>query len=161
MSPSKRSSSPTSASSSSDGAVRGRPLGRSNFVVQWGGASVAAEGFAEVVFPPFAVAGSAAPAEGATTEDAAAAGARHLVLRRGATGALDLYAWWDSARRGQAPRRRVVTVRLLGADQRSVLMTWRFKNARPVSLAYSPLLAMEAGVLMETIAIAFDAVEMV
>ena len=63
-------------------------------------------------------------------------------------------------RRGQAPRRRVVTVRLLGADQRSVVMTWRFRNARPVSLAYSPLLAMDAGVLMETIVIAFDDVEM-
>jgi hypothetical protein len=44
---------------------------------------------------------------------------------------------------------------------RDVLMTWRFRNARPVSLAYSPLLAMDAGVLMETIEIAFDGVEMV
>ncbi|MCE9659799.1 MAG: phage tail protein [Burkholderiales bacterium] len=87
--------------------------------------------------------------------------ANHLVLRRGATGALDLYDWWDRARRGRAPRRRVVTVRLLDAGQRSVVMTWRFLNARPVSLAYSPLLAMDAGVLMETIEIAFDDVEMV
>ena len=39
-------------------------------------------------------------------------------------------------------------------------MTWRFRNARPVSLTYSPLLAMESGVLMETIAIAFHGVEM-
>jgi phage tail-like protein len=157
MSPSKRSSSPTSASSSSEGAVRGGPLGRSNFVVQWGGASAAAQGFAEVIFPPFAVAGEATAPEGAPQEGAIA---RHLVLRRGATGALDLYDWWDRTRRGQAPRRRVVTVRLLGADQRSVVMTWRFRNARPVSLAYSPLLAMDAGVLMETIVIAFDDVEM-
>ncbi len=161
MSPSKRSSSPTSASSSSDGAVRGRPLGRSNFVVQWGGASAAAQGFAEVVFPPFVVDGDAAAPGTAPREGAAAVpAANHLVLRRGATGALDLYEWWDRARRGQAPRRRVVTVRLLDADQRSVLMTWRFRNARPVSLAYSPLLAMDAGVLMETIEIAFDDVEM-
>jgi phage tail-like protein len=161
MSPSKRSSSPTSASSSSDGAVRGRPLGRSNFVVQWGGASAAAQGFAEVIFPPFAVAGGATTPDGATSEGAVTATANHLVLRRGATGALDLYDWWELARRGQAPRRRVVTVRLLGADQRSVVMTWRFRNARPVSLTYSPLLAMDAGVLMETIEIAFDGVEMV
>lgn len=155
MSPSKRSSSPASASSSSDGAVLDRPLGRSNFVVQWSGASAAAQGFAEVIFPPFAVAGNA------TSDGAEAAIAHHLVLRRGATGALDLYDWWDRTRRGQAPRRRVVTVRLLGADPRSVLMTWRFRNARPVSLSYSPLLAMDPGVLMETIEIAFDAVEMV
>ena len=161
MSPSKRSFSPTSASSSSDGAVRGRPLGRSNFVVQWGGASAAAQGFAEVIFPPFAVAGGATVPDGAAGEGGVVATANHLILRRGATGVLDLYDWWELARRGQAPRRRVVTVRLLGADQRSVVMTWRFRNARPVSLAYSPLLAMDAGVLMETIAIAFDSVEMV
>ncbi|MEO5881683.1 MAG: phage tail protein [Caldimonas sp.] len=165
MSPSKRSSSPTSASSSSDGAVRGGPLGRSNFVVDWGGgASAAARGFAEVIFPPFVAAegGAAAkPGPAAAASEDAAATERHLVLRRGATGALDLYDWWDRARHGQAPRRRVVTVRLLAADHSRVVMTWRFRNARPVSLAYSPLLAMDAGVLMETIAIAFDTVEMV
>jgi hypothetical protein len=61
--------------------------------------------------------------------------------------------------RGGAARRRR-HVRLLGADQKSVVMTWRFRAPGPVSLAYSPLLAMEAGVLMETIAIAFDGVEM-
>jgi len=161
MSPSKRSSSPTSASSSSDAAVRDRPLGRSNFVVQWGGASAGAQGFAEVIFPRFAVAAGTTVPDSATREGAVVASADHLVLRRGATGALDLYDWWDRTRHGQAPRRRVVTVRLLGADRRSIVMTWRFRNARPVSLAYSPLLAMDAGVLMETIEIAFDAVEMV
>lgn len=158
MSPSKKSSSPTSASSSSrGGGVRGGPLGRSNFVVDWGGGSGLAEGFAEVVFPPFLVAADAGP--GATGDGIAAPD--RLVLRRGATGALDLYEWWDRARRGEAPRRRVVTVRLLGADGRNVVMTWRFRNARPVSLSYSPLLAMDPGVLMETIEIAFHGVEMI
>ena len=162
MSPSKRSSSPTSASSSSKaGGVRSGPLGRSNFAVDWGGGSAASQGFAEVIFPPFVLEGGARPpATPATASADAAAQDGHLVLRRGATGALDLYAWWDRARRGQAPRRRVVTVRLLGVDGKSVVMTWRFRNVRPVSLAYSPLLAMDAGVLMETIAIAFDSVEM-
>ena len=161
MSPSKKSSLPTSASSSSDAAARGGPLGRSNFIVQWGGATAASQGFAEVIFPRFAVAGGAAAPDGAGSEGAVTAADGHLVLRRGATGALDLYDWWDRARRGQAPRRRVVTVRLLGADRRSVVMTWRFRNARPVGLVYSPLLAMDEGVLMETIEIAFDDVEMV
>jgi len=137
------------------------PLGSSNLVVDWGGGSALSQGFAEVIFPPFVLEGGARPSATplAASIDAAAQDG-HLVLRRGATGALDLYAWRDRARRGQAPRRRVVTVRLLAADQKSVLMTWRFRNARPTSLAYSPLLAMEAGVLMETIAIAFDSVEM-
>jgi len=163
MSPSKKSSSPTSASSSSKGGgVRGGPLGRSNFVVDWGGGSAASPGFAEVIFPPFVLGGgtSASAAPVATGDGGAAPADGHLLLRRGATGALDLYEWWDRARHGQAPRRRVVTVRLLGPDRKSVVMTWRFRNARPTSLAYSPLLAMEAGVLMETISIAFDSVEM-
>lgn len=111
--------------------------------------------------PRFPVAGDAATPGGAASGGAVTAADGHLVLRRAATGALDLYDWWDRARRGQAPRRRVVTVRLLGADRRSVVMTWRFRNARPVSLGYSPLLAMDEGVLMETIEIAFDEVEMV
>lgn len=155
MSPSKKSSSPTSASSSSRSSG-GAPLGRSNFIVEWGGRSALAEGFAEVIFPPFLVAADAdpaAPGEGSVASD-------RLVLRRGATGILDLYDWWDRARRGEAPRRRTVTIRLLGADGRNVVMTWRFRNARPVSLSYSPLLAMDPGVLMETIEIAFHGVEM-
>ena len=163
MSPSKRSSSPTSASSSSKaGGVRSGPLGRSNFAVDWGGGSAASQGFAEVIFPPFVLGGGANASAAATAkgDDGAASAGGHLLLRRGATGALDLYEWWDRARLGQAPRRRVVTVRLLGADRKSVVMTWRFRNARPVSLSYSPLLAMESGVLMETIEIAFRGVEM-
>ena len=39
-------------------------------------------------------------------------------------------------------------------------MTWRFRNVKPVSLAYSPLDALDGTVLMETIELAFDDVEM-
>lgn len=160
MSPSKRSSSPTSASSSSEaGRGRGGPLGRSNFEVDWGGgASGVSRAFSEVVFPRF-LADAGGDGDPPAIEGGAAPG-DHLVLRRGATGALDLYDWWDRTRRGQLRRWRVVTVRLLGADARTVLMTWRFHRARPVALTYSPLLAMESGVLMETIEIAFARVEM-
>ncbi|HEY4956392.1 MAG TPA: phage tail protein, partial [Caldimonas sp.] len=110
-------------------------------------------------FAPFTIAKD----DGAQASLLAAAGgsiANRLVLRRGATGALDLYAWWDQARRGQAPPRRVVKVKLLDDDHATVLMTWRFRNVRPVSLAYSPLNALDGGILMETIELAFDAVEM-
>jgi hypothetical protein len=83
-----------------------------------------------------------------------------LVLRRGATGALDPYQWWDLARRGKAPRRRIVKVKLLADDRSTVAMTRRFSNVRPVSLSYSPLNAMAGGPLMETLELAFDDVEM-
>jgi phage tail-like protein len=136
---------------------RDRPYGNANFVVEFGAGK--GSGFAEVIFTPFTI----APGDGAPASALAAAGAsivNRLVLRRGATGALDLYAWWDQARRGQAPPRRVVKVKLLGEDHATVLMTWRFRNVRPVSLAYSPLNALDGGVLMETLELAFDDVEM-
>ena len=38
-------------------------------------------------------------------------------------------------------------------------MHWRFRNARPVSLRYSPLNAMANALVIETIEIAFDDVD--
>ena len=90
---------------------RDRPHGNSNFVVEFGsGASRSGRtGFAEVVFPPFTIGersqgrpGSAPTIAAAATGEATG---QRLVLRRGVTGDLDLYAWWDQARRGKAPPR--------------------------------------------------------
>ena len=64
------------------------------------------------------------------------------------------------ARLGKAPKRRTLEVRLLADDQRTVVMSWRFFNVRPVALAYSPLRAAETSVLMETLELAFDRMEM-
>ena len=75
-------------------------------------------------------------------------------------GHLDLYAWWNKARRGRAPRRRTVKIELLGEDQITVVLTWHFRNARPVSLSYSPLRAVEGGIVVETLELAFDNMEM-
>lgn len=110
-----------------------------------------AAGFAEVIFPPF---------DHAHERDAAPDDARPLlVLRRGATGRLDLYEWWDAARRHKALPTRTVTVQLLGDGERPVL-TWRFLGAYPVTLTYSPLNAMSGNLVMEQIALAFERVEM-
>jgi len=144
-----------------------RPHGNSNFVVEFGsGASRSGRtGFAEVVFPPFTIP-ERAPGRRATAATATAAAEndaapQRLLLRRGATGALDLYAWWDQARRGKAPARRVMNVKLLAEDHATVVWTWRFSNVRPVSLSYSPLRGVDGGILMETIELAFDDVEMI
>jgi hypothetical protein len=147
---------------------RDRPHGNSNFVVEFGsGASRSGRtGFAEVVFAPFTIAEAApgrrdaisAPAFPAPGLDAAG---QRLVLRRGVTGALDLYAWWDQARRGKAPARRTMNVKLLAEDHASVVWTWRFRNVRPVSLSYSPLRGIDGGILMETLELSYDDVEMV
>lgn len=120
-----------------------------------------AAGFVEVVFPAFLVpekGDARRPGDGATP---AVLDARpRLVLKRGATGALDLYRWWDAARRAPAPPRRTVTVQLLAADQATVVLAWRFVGAYPVSLAYSPLHALRDDLVIETAELAFDRVEM-
>jgi phage tail-like protein len=136
---------------------RERPYTGSNFLVSIGEGDgrEPASGFAEVVFPPFVL--------DRTREVGAEPQARAghvLVLRRGVSGSLDLYKWWDEARRASARPTRIVTVQLLGEDHATVVLTWRFLRAYPVSLSYSPLRAMDDTVLMETVELAFDAVEM-
>jgi phage tail-like protein len=145
------------AKAKSAAAVGDRPLLSTNFVVEL--AAGKGSGFAEVVFGPFAAKPGTALQPLATALSAPPVADR-LVLRRGATGALDLYAWWRQARDGRAPARRTVTVKLLADDHATVLMTWRFRNVKPVSLSYSPLDALDGVVLMETIELAFDDVEM-
>ncbi|MBI3367088.1 MAG: phage tail protein [Burkholderiales bacterium] len=130
-----------------------RPVTNAHFLVDLGDRAdprAAQAGFMEVVFPVFH-----ADDSGATP------GQQHLTLKRGATGALNLYAWWDQARRGKAPKRRTLKVTLLADDQQTAVMRWQFSNARPLSLAYSPLNAMEGAVLIETLTLAFDRVELV
>jgi hypothetical protein len=39
-------------------------------------------------------------------------------------------------------------------------MSWRFANARPVSLHYTPLRAAESAIVIETLELAFDAMTM-
>jgi phage tail-like protein len=137
---------------------RERPYGQSNFLVDVGDgdAESAAAGFSEVIFPPF----DADLGDAHETASPAERAAPLLILRRGFTGSLDLYTWWDKARRGRAPKRRTVTVRLLADDHETVVAGWRFRTVRPVRLSYSPLRANEAGIVMETIELAFDKVEM-
>lgn len=144
-----------------------RPYRNSNFLVDFGRGDSDSKlaGFAEVIFPDFIVGQPEGRPRPHTApqpvEHTDVATANRLVLKRGVMGSMDLYAWWDEARKGTAPRRRTVKVELLGEDQSTVVLTWRFDNVRPVSLSYSPLCAMDGGILMETIILEFDRMEMV
>lgn len=146
--------------------TRDRPYGNSNFLVDFGGddSRSVPMGFAEVIFPQFTVDDTALPQEPpntigplATTETAAR---NHIILKRGVIGSLNLYDWWDKARQGKAPKRRTMKIELLSDDQSTVVLTWRFTNVRPVSLCYSPLRAIENGIVMETFILAFDSMNM-
>jgi len=133
-----------------------RPHANANFLVDlgYGNSQGRDEGFCEVVFPEFRIDSRELAQHNGTTAP------RRLILRRGVTGSLDLYAWWDEARRGNAPRQRTVKVELLAADHSTVVLTWHFREARPVSLSYTPLNAMDGSVLIETIELEFDTMEM-
>jgi hypothetical protein len=136
---------------------RDRPYTGSRFLVAIGDGDgrAPAAGFAEVFFPPFV---ADRKREWGAASDPPPGNV--LVLRRGVTGSLDLYQWWNEARRSAAdPPHRTVTVQLLGDDHATVVLTWRFLRAYPVSLSYSPLRAMDDSVVMETVELAFAAVE--
>ncbi len=121
-------------------------------------------GFAEVVFPRFTIK-KPAPRQGSqkassSVETVDATGGNYLVLTRGQSGDLDLYAWWHSARQARAAKRRSLKIELLSEDRSAVVLTWHFTEVYPVSLSYSPLRAMEGGIVMESVELAFKSVEM-
>ena len=144
--------------------LRDRPYPSSHFLVDFGdgNAWTASGGFSEVIFPEFVItSGKPAPRAQKPPADSIVERQRtHLILKRGALGSLDLYDWWNKTRLGKAPKGRMLKVHLLADDQRTVVMSWRFTNVRPVALAYSPLRAAETGVLIETLELAFDRMEM-
>lgn len=127
-----------------------------NFRVGLGGRARATSGFSEVRLPTLLVRPDVADGVGANLADEASA---HLVLRRGFTGSRDLQAWWEQERRAKRSAGRVVVVELLDETNRELAASWRFSGCRPVALHYSPLNALESGVVVETIVLSFDDVE--
>lgn len=121
------------------------PLLGSHFKVDFGDGSNI--GFAEIEFPPFSV-----------SPDPMAPPL--LRLRRAATGALDLYQWWDLTRREPKLALRSVTIDVLSPDMKVSQLCWRFIKARPVSLDYGRLDANAPMIVSETLVLAFERVEM-
>ncbi len=136
---------------------RDRPFLNTNFTVTLEPPDAASRsiGFCEVILPELPV---QRPAQ--TTSAEAGAVVQRLVLRRGFDGTPDLRDWWRDTRRRKKPRPWTVTVCLLAEDCRTIVATWVFTGARPASLAYSPLHASEPAVLVETVALDFENVEL-
>jgi T4-like virus tail tube protein gp19 len=132
-----------------------KPHTNSNFLVDlgYGDPNSFNSGFCEVIFPEFRI---GAPKPVADTDSRS----ELLTLKRGVTGTLDLYEWWNKARKGKAPKARTVKITLLAEDHSTVVFTWYFRQARPVRLSYSSLNAMLGTVLIESIELAFDSMEM-
>jgi phage tail-like protein len=82
----------------------------------------------------------------------------HLVLHRGLTTNLDLWSWWEQARSGDPTVDRDVRVKLLDSTHQRVL-TWQFRHAFPAVYRLSPLDAASSEVVIETVELAFDSMD--
>ena len=82
----------------------------------------------------------------------------HLVLSRGLTTNLDLWNWWEAARNGDPAVDRNVVVKLLDGTLQLAL-TWKFRNAFPAVYRLSPLDAASSDLVIETVELAFDSMD--
>jgi phage tail-like protein len=127
-----------------------RPYGSFHFRVLLGERGRTEAGFCEVAFPDFPVrktrSRQTAEGEQRTT----------LLLRRGFSGGLDLYAWWRQARRPKTLPGRTVIVELLDEAGGRPVVAWTFTGCRPTRLAYSNLDAQTSAVLIETLELTFE-----
>jgi len=76
--------------------------------------------------------------------------ARHVLLQGGVTGATELADWWRAERAPKSSARTVV-VELTDPGSRAPVLTWTFRRCRVVQLSHSPLDALEAAVLTESL----------
>lgn len=85
---------------------------------------------------------------------------RNLVLQRGHTGSSALFELWKAARDRESEQVRDVLVTLLGENHKPVT-AWHFAGCHVVGLSYSPLDALDVGVLSESLELSFKSVEQV
>ena len=132
------------------------PLPRNHFRVEWGGGRI---GFCEV-------SGLGIELDAPTFRDGASQENSnltmpgiirypHLVLKRTVVkGDNDFYTWLQTVQLNTVERRDI-TVALLDAQHQPVVI-WKFKNAFPVKLEYSPLDAHCSSPMFETLEITHE-----
>lgn len=82
-----------------------------------------------------------------------------VTLKRGFTGSLRLYQWFNAVRNGEADTQRTVTITLLSED-RDPIATFKLLRARPVKYAAGPLNAEGTDVAIEELVLAYERLEM-
>ena len=83
-----------------------------------------------------------------------------VVLKRGMTGILNLYQWYNDVRNGDQNAFRTVTIDLQNEDHSAVVLTWKLLRARPVKFKCGPLNAKGNDVVIETLELACERLEM-
>jgi phage tail-like protein len=81
----------------------------------------------------------------------------NLILHRGANGSLDLYQWYKETRDGGNTDR---PIRISLLDAGAEVMRWTFHNAFPVNYRFSPLDATSSDLLIETLELTFDSMDL-
>ena len=141
--------------------LRDFPYGNAQFSVEIGGNEEAA--FEQVLLPELAISvveyRDGGDAERTVRKLPGPASYGSLVLKRGFAGSLSLYQWWQKAMQGEEVARRDVTVNLLD-EERNPVARWRLSNAFPSRYTFSPLDALDGGVLVECLELAFDSLRM-
>lgn len=84
----------------------------------------------------------------------------NVTLKRGVTGSLDLYKWYDDVRNGSASAARNVNIHLQNEDRTQVVLTWKLGRAWPVKYSFSPLNAQGKEVLIEELELTYERMEM-
>lgn len=105
---------------------------------------------AHVGWGPFPVAQGDVPAP-ATLAIGDGLPARHVVLRRGVTGATELADWWRVERAPKRSTARTVVIELIDPGSRAPVLTWTFTECRVVQLSYSHLDARVPTVVTESL----------
>jgi phage tail-like protein len=82
-----------------------------------------------------------------------------VALKRGFTGSLRLYRWFDAVRNGAANEQRTVTITLLSED-RTPIATFKLLRAQPVKYAVGPLNAESTDIAIEELVLAYERLEM-
>jgi phage tail-like protein len=81
----------------------------------------------------------------------------NVTLRRGLTGRLELFQWWDAVRSGAVDRRNVSIV--VHDEQHNPVQSWVLRNAWPAKLDWSALDAKGNEVVIETLELAHEGFE--
>ena len=138
---------------------RDNPYPNFNFVVDIGGKEEIA--FSEVEIPAAAIEAIEYREGGDRTSAARNLPGRvrygNVLLKRGISGRLDLWQWFASVRDGQLLRRDV-TITLLD-EQRQPVQRWRLRDAWPTKYDPSDLNAKGNEILIETLQLAVESIE--
>ena len=139
--------------------ARNRPYGNYNFLVNFGNGD---GGFSEVIIPGIVIDvieyRNGNDPENAVRKIPGLTKYPDVTLKRGLVGALELYAWINDVRNGNAAARNVL-IQLQSEDHTTVVFTWRLQRAWPSRYSFGPLNAKGKDVAIEELVLTYERLE--